>query len=269
MDAIYLISFFIVGLFLGSFFCVVGLRLSRNETFVTGKSHCDRCQHPLKWYDLIPLLSFVLLRGKCRYCKTKINPLLFFIELFTGILFMIAYYSFGFQLELITALLAVSLTMIVIASDLTYLIIPDEVLVFFSVLFLVVRFLQGGLLALLTSLGSGALLFLFMYALMCFGNALFKKESLGGGDVKLLFVIGLVLDPFLGMLSVFLASFVALPISLLLYHKSRERVIPFGPFLLFALLVFLFSKVTTADIFNFLSFLALANWKSYGIIRSL
>ena len=86
---------------------------------------------------------------------------------------------------------------------------------------------------------------------MLAGNFLFKKESLGGGDVKLLFVIGLVLEPLLGVINIFLASLIALPISLFLYHKNKEHVIPFGPFILVAFLIILFSKVTTTDVINF------------------
>ena len=88
---------------------------------------------------------------------------------------------------------------------------------------------------------------------MKLGNALFKKESLGGGDVKLLFVLGLVLDPFLGLIAIFLASFIALPVSLYLLYKNKEHMIPFGPFLLISFLIIFFSKVTTSDIFEFLT----------------
>lgn len=252
MEALYLIFFFIIGLFLGSFFCVVGMRFGRGEGFVKGHSHCDLCNHPLKWYDLIPLVSFIFLKGKCRYCKGKIQPILFFIELFTGLLFMISYYSFGFSASLIFSLFSVSLTMIVMTSDFLYLMIPDEVLLFFSICFIVIQLLVHGIYSCLLSIGSGILLFSFMYLLMLLGNFLFKKETLGGGDIKLLFVIGLVIEPILGFCSIFLASFIALPISFFLFIKKRENMIPFGPFLLVGLLIILFAKISTSDIMNFL-----------------
>ena len=88
---------------------------------------------------------------------------------------------------------------------------------------------------------------------MKFGNSLFKKESLGGGDVKLLFVIGLATEPFLGLISIFLASFIALPVSIYLLYKNKEHMIPFGPFILIAFLIVFFSKVTTSEIFDFLT----------------
>jgi len=90
-----------------------------------------------------------------------------------------------------------------------------------------------------------------MYLLKLFGDFIFKKESLGGGDVKLLFVLGLVLDPFLTLISIFLASFIALPISLYLLFKNKEHMIPFGPFLLIGFLIIYFTKLTATDVFSF------------------
>ena len=253
MEVIYIICFFILGLVFGSFFCCVGLRLSKNEKFINERSVCDNCGHILAWYDLIPVFSYIVLRGKCRYCHTKVSIINPFIEVVSGILFALSYYSFGISLELVLALNIVALTMIIFASDLTYMIIPDEVIIFFSVVFIILEFMIGGFKGLGLSLISGVSLFLFMYLLMKLGNALFKKESLGGGDVKLLFVLGLVLDPFLGLIAIFLASFIALPVSLYLLYKNKEHMIPFGPFLLISFLIIFFSKVTTNDIFEFLT----------------
>ena len=253
MEVIYIFCFFIIGLVFGSFFCCVGLRLSRNEKFINERSVCDNCHHTLAWYDLIPLISYISLKGRCRYCKEKVSLLNPFIELVTGILFALSYYSFGFSLELVLSLSLVSLSMIIFASDLTYMIIPDEVIIFFSIIILILEFLLNGLSGVVLSLLSGASLFFFMFVLMKLGNVLFKKESLGGGDVKLLFVLGLVIDPFLGLITIFLASFIALPVSLYLLYKNKEHMIPFGPFILIAFLIVFFSKVTTNDIFNFLT----------------
>ena len=252
MEVLYLVLFFILGLFMGSFFGVVGIRTARGENFVTGRSKCDICKHPLTALDMFPLFSFIFLKGRCRYCKNKINPLLFFVELFSGLLFMISYYSFGFSCELLLALGIVSLLMIVVISDFTYYIISDGILIFFAVYFLIIQGLIGGIEQVLSSLLSGVALFIFMYVLMCLGNVLFKRESLGGGDVKLLFALGLLLDPFLGMISIFLGSFIALPISILVYMKTKEHVIPFGPFLIIGFLILFFTKLTTADVLNFL-----------------
>ena len=257
MEYLYLICFFILGLVFGSFFCCVGLRLSTNLSFIKGRSYCDKCHHDLVWYDLIPIISYITLKGKCRYCKQKISILNPFIELVSAILFTISYYSFGLSIELLLSLSIVSLTIIVFSSDLTYMIIPDEVLVIFSIIILILKFILNGISGVFFALISGVSLFIFMYLLMKLGNILFKKESLGGGDVKLLFVLGLILDPFLGLVTIFLASFIALPISLYLLYKNKEHMIPFGPFILIAFRIIFFSKVTSNDIISFLTMLSI------------
>ncbi len=254
MQAVYMICFFLFGICLGSFYTVVGLRMGKEENFITGRSYCDHCHHPLSFFDLIPLFSFLFLKGRCRYCKEKISPLSFIIELSTGLLFMIAYYSFGFSLDLLLLLLVISMSMILFVSDFTAMIIPDEILLVFGSLFFLVQIFREGFWMALLHIATGGFLFLLMYGLMLLGNFLFKKESLGGGDIKLLFVFGLVLDPILGILSIFLGSLLALPVSLLLYFKNKDHMIPFGPFLLVGLLLLLFSKITALDFFTFLGF---------------
>lgn len=253
MEVLYIICFFIIGLVFGSFFCCVGLRLSTNKNFIKERSICDKCGHVLAWYDLIPVVSFILLKGRCRYCHEKVSLLNPFIEVVTGLLFAISYYSFDFSLDLVLSLSLVALSMIIFASDLTYMIIPDEVIIFFSIVIIILEFFLKGISGVGLSLLSGLSLFFFMYCLMMLGNALFKKESLGGGDVKLFFVLGLVIDPFLGLVIIFLASLIALPVSLYLLYKNKEHMIPFGPFILIAFLIVFFSKVTTSEIFEFLT----------------
>ena len=89
---------------------------------------------------------------------------------------------------------------------------------------------------------------------MLFGNKILKRESLGGGDIKMMSIFGLVLDPLLGLLSIFLGSLIALPISFLLLLKNKEKVIPFGPFLLIAINLIYFTKVTSETIIKFITF---------------
>ena len=90
---------------------------------------------------------------------------------------------------------------------------------------------------------------------MLIGNFLFKKESLGGGDIKLLFVFGLVIDPLLGLISIFIASVIALPIALILLKTKKQKLIPFGPFLLIAINFIYFTGITTKMILNFIELL--------------
>ena len=252
MFILYLIIFFIFGLFMGSFYTVIGLRLPKHENFLTDRSHCDKCQHNLSLLDMIPLLSYLFLKGRCRYCKAKINELSTYMEFFTGVLFSLSFYVFGFSYELLIALGIVSLLIIVSVSDISYYIIPDEILIFFIGFFTIIITLNSSVLNALISLLSGFTLFIIMYAIMIFGNFLFKKESLGGGDVKMMFVFGLILNPFLGLISIFLASLLALPVSIFILLKKHQNLVPFGPFLLISFAFIYFTKIDMTSIINFI-----------------
>lgn len=255
MEFTYVIIFFILGLFMGSFYTVVGSRLPKGEKIINDRSHCDNCQHELTLLDMIPVLSYLFLRGRCKYCKEEINPLSTSMELFTGTLFALSYFRFGFSYELFIALGLVSMLIILSVSDLSYYIIPDEVLIFFSGYFLIITTLQFGVVPALISIRNGLILFGVMYLIMLIGNFLFKKESLGGGDIKLLFVFGLVIDPLLGLISIFIASVIALPIALILLKTKKQKLIPFGPFLLIAINFIYFTGITTKMILNFIELL--------------
>lgn len=252
MMSFYIVVFFVLGLVLGSFYNVVGFRLPKGEEIVFTKSHCPICNHKLKWYELIPVFSFVIQGGKCRKCNAKISLFYPFIELCTGLLFAVSFYSFGLSYNLVIALTLVSLLMIILVSDLNFLIIPDSILIVSSIIILIVEFLSGGIKGGLSSLGSGILLFAVMYFIMFLGNLVFKKESLGGGDVKLMFISGLVLHPLVGIFSIFLASVLALPISLVLLYTNKEHVMPFGPFIALAILILFYMKIDINQILSLL-----------------
>lgn len=245
MQVIIAIFMFILGSVLGSFFHVVGSRLSEEggSLLYPERSYCPHCGHVLQWYELIPLVSYLLQGGKCRNCHYHISISYFAIELFTGVLYTISYLSFGFSLELGVALVISSLLMIISVSDFTYLIIPDEVLIVAGILLILLNFGIYGFVESLLRIGSGLLLFIIMYGLMKLGNFMFKTESLGGGDVKLMFIVGLVVEPILGLFVLFIASFIALPLSLILYVLNQERAIPFGPFIVVSLLFVFFLKI--------------------------
>lgn len=258
MEVFYCIMFFILGTVMGSFYHVVGTRLSENGSILKpSRSYCSKCGHILKWYELIPIVSYVIQLGKCRKCHSHIPILYLFLELASGILYAVSYYSFGFSLDLVIALSIVSLLMIVLVSDMNYMIIPDEVTIVLSLIIIVTSFflygIEGGIFRVL----SGIVMFFIMYGFMLLGNFIFKKESLGGGDIKLMFIVGLVVHPFLGLFVIFLASFIALPVSLFLYFINKEHIIPFGPFLVSALAFVYFMKIDMASLEAFFRTLTL------------
>lgn len=255
MNILYLIIFFVLGLLMGSFFTVVGLRLPNHENFLNSRSYCDKCHHRLSLLDMVPILSFLFLKGRCRYCKGKIDALSTYMEFFTGVLFALAYFAFGFSYELFIALGIVSMLSIISVSDLTYFIIPDEILIFFSGYFIIIKALQLGVLEALKCILSGVILFAVMYLIMLIGNFLFKKETLGGGDIKMMFVFGIILHPILGLIVIFIGSLLALPVSLILLYKKNERLVPFGPFLLIGLTFIFFTGISVESITSFIKLL--------------
>lgn len=248
----YLIIFFILGLLMGSFFTVIGLRLPKHENFITNRSYCDKCHHELSMLDMVPIISYLFLGRRCRYCRCKIDDTSTYMEFFTGVLFALSYYVFGFSYELLIALGIVSMLIIVSVSDISYLIIPDELLIFFSGYFIILNCLRDGVLNSLFSILSGISLFGIMYLIMLFGNLLFKKECLGGGDIKMMFVFGLVVHPVLGLIIIFIGSVLALPVSIFLLYKRNEKLVPFGPFLLISFAFVFFTKINFSMVLDFI-----------------
>lgn len=253
MNTVYLVIFVILGLVFGSFYNVVGLRLCKGESLVFPPSHCPKCNHRLKKYELIPVLSYIFLRGKCSKCKKKISIIYPFVELSTAILFGISFYKFGFSQELFLALLLSSLFMIIVVSDLCYYIIPDSIVVIFGILIFIYNIITKGFLDGCTYVLYGAIMFLLMYALMKFGNVMFKEESLGGGDIKLMGILGMINKPLVSVLGLSVAAFIALPCSAYFLLRKKDNKIPFGPFIVFGFLLILFLGIDAKDIIDYLT----------------
>lgn len=251
MQTYFIILTFVFGTLLGSFYNVVGYRLPKGLSLVKPKSSfCPKCNHSLKWYELVPIFSFLIQKGKCRKCKCKISLFYPCIEFTTGILFMLSYLKFGFTFEFLIAILISSFFVIVIVSDVNFLIIPDEVTVFFSIFVIIINFIAYGIDYGITSILYGLFLFIIMLILMLFGNFIFKKESLGGADIKLMFFVGTILNPINGLFQLFLSSFIALPISIYILLKKKKRAIPFGPFILLALLIIYMLQIDIVSLLN-------------------
>lgn len=228
---------FIIGLLFGSFYNVVGMRLPNNESIIFPGSHCENCNHKLSWYENIPLFSYILLKGKCKSCHAKISVWYPAIELFTGMLFLISYYVFGLTTEFFISIIISSLVSIIFVSDINYYIILDSPLIIGSILIIIIKLISFGLKEALISIGSGLLVFGVMYLIMLLGNFIFKKESLGGGDIKLSFVAGLVLGPKLGIMYIVFGAFLAFPYAMYITIRNKENMLPFGPFLISSLLI--------------------------------
>ena len=252
MRIVYLVCFFILGTVFGSFFNVLGMRTIKKESILKPKSHCEKCGHVLAWYELIPIFSFIFLKGRCRNCKTKLSFLYLFSEFFCGVLFAISFYSFGFTPNLIISIILSSLLIIVTVCDVSYMIIPDRFIIGSGILILLTKLIFFPINDFLLSLLYGVLAFVLMYLIMKMGDYIFKKETLGGADVKLMFIVGICLEPFLALLVIIIASMIALPISLVLLVKEKEHAIPFGPFILIGTMIVFLTKLDGLKIIHFL-----------------
>lgn len=246
----YLILFFLLGIVLGALCNFLGKRLPTKEDLLKRDS-CESCGYEYRWYEHSHILLYFFRSGRCPDCGKRLDFVPVLNELFTGLLFALAFYIFGFSLDLLIALGIVCLLMIVLVSDLTYMVIPDEVLIFFNAYFIILLVFDVGLIETMIKMLSGLFLFGVMYLIMLVGNYLLKGESLGGGDVKMMFTFGLLLGPIVGILSIFLSSLLALPISILIMQVEKNHIIPFGPFLLVTLLFLYFTGVNSTDVIEF------------------
>ncbi len=255
----YAVVFFIFGLIFGSFYNVVGYRLPKKESLVFPSSHCTVCNHKLGPLELIPVLSFLIQGGKCKHCKAKISWYYTIFELLTGFLFLLSYLIFGFSASCFIALVLSSILVIIIISDYKYYIIPDEIVIVGAILLAIGAFFLGGgslkdfsfsgaFYQLWIALRDGFFAFLLMYGVKLFGDFLFKKESMGGGDIKLMFLVGMVLGFPLSIVTIFVASIIGLPIAFVLLLRKSTHVIPFGPFLSVATLILFFLQCSWLDV---------------------
>ncbi|MEK4046422.1 prepilin peptidase [Paenibacillus sp. FSL H8-0048] len=216
----------LIGLILGSFYNVVALRIPAGESLLRPPSHCPSCNTQLRSRDLIPVLSYVLNRGRCRYCGGRISPLYMLGEATTGLLFLWIYLQFGLTGKGIIGYLLVSLAVIVTVSDLKFMLIPDKVLLFFLPILatVVLLFPEGTLVSHLlgAAAGGGILLLLVLFG------------GMGMGDAKLMALLGMVLGFPNTILAFLLACVLGTVVGgtlLFTGRIQRKQHIPFGPWL--------------------------------------
>lgn len=227
---------FIFGLILGSFLNCLLWRMHKGESFVYGRSYCPSCRHDLSFWDLFPLLSFLFLKGKCRYCKSKISYQYPLVELAVGALFLFVYIQTGITIEMFFLWIIMFLFVAIFVYDLRYYIIPDSfILIGIITSFLWIIFSSWDISYLLSAIGAS----LFFFLIWFFSKGL----AMGFGDVKLAFFLGLVLgypNIITGVFLGFLFGAVIGTIMMLLQKKKLKSEIPFAPFLIAGSFVALF-----------------------------
>ncbi|RTE01422.1 prepilin peptidase [Paenibacillus whitsoniae] len=235
MNALIACYVFILGLVLGSFYNVVALRVPAKQSIVKPPSACPSCGTQLKTRDLVPVFSYLFSRGKCRHCQSKVSILYPIGELATGLLFLWVYVTYSISSETIVGLTLVSLLVIITISDLKYMRIPNQVLLFFLPIVILLRLFVPGNQA-WWSYALGAVVGCGIIVLI----ALVTRGGMGMGDAKLLFVCGIVL----GWSHILIAFVLACLLGSLLGGVlllsgiiKRKQPIPFGPYLAAGVLI--------------------------------
>jgi len=246
---------FIFGTIVGSFLNVCIVRMPLEKSIVFPSSHCIHCKAPIDWFDNIPLLSYIALGGKCRHCKKRISIRYFIVELVTGYSFWQFYLYFGLTPLFFAYLIMLSGFIIATFVDLEHRIIPDEVsvggMIVGVILSLFIPALQHinteGSWSLwwhLKSLGWSLVGVLVgggsIYLMGLLGDIIFRKESMGGGDVKLMAMIGAFMGWKLALLTFFLAPFFGAVWGIIEKIRTKDSAIAYGPFLVLGALISLF-----------------------------
>lgn len=239
---VYSLFALVFGLVVGSFLNVCICRMPNNESIVSPPSHCPHCSYQIRWYDNIPLLSYLILRGKCRGCGAHISLQYPLVELINGVLALFLFLRFGPTLAFAALFLLCSALVVITFIDIEHQIIPDEISLSGIVIGFVLSFFLKGhtwlnsLLGIL--LGGGSLLLVaYIY------QRLTGKDGMGGGDIKLLAMMGAFLGwkaiPFIIFASSLIGSVVGVSI-MLLQKKDSKLAIPFGPYLAFGAVLYIF-----------------------------
>ena len=245
MEIFIIIVAVIFGMIIGSFLNVCIYRVPLKQSVAFPPSHCMKCNTPIKWYDNVPVLSYIILGGKCRACKDKISAQYPAVELFTGILTGLFVWRYGITWWTAAALVAAYALVILSVIDIKIMEIPDRfslgLIVWGLLVFAVNPNFDGTLWQrFLQSLLGGAVGFGGLALIAVAGTWAFKKEAMGGGDIKLMGGVGALLGWQGVIMTLMIACFAGLGYSfylLMLRRGKMDTAIPFGPFLSFGALV--------------------------------
>jgi len=235
-------TLFIFGSCIGSFLNVCIYRLPNSLSIVSPPSACPGCREPIRFYDNIPILSYLFLRGKCRYCQTPIAMRYPLVEIMGGLFAVCAYLKFGLSLQALVMFVLIAALIVITFIDLDHRIIPDVISLpgipigFAASFFLPDIGYKASLLGILAG-GGSLLLVAWAYSLLT------KKEGMGGGDIKLLAMIGAFVGWKGVLLTIFLSSAIGTLCGLAVMVQSGKNMklaIPFGPFLAIGCLITIF-----------------------------
>jgi len=233
---------FILGLIVGSFSNVCIYRIPKNESIIFPASHCPKCHSPIKPTDNIPLLSYILLKGRCRNCKSKISIQYPIVELLTGLIYLIIYLIYGLNIQTLIYIILSSSLIIIAFVDLN----EQVILGVLSLPGIAIGLILSSFVPYISFINSalgvlvgGGIILIIRFA----GSVIFKKESMGLGDIELAAMVGAFLGWRYIIISLFLGFFLGALAGIILILskiKSREDVVPFGPFIVLGSFITLF-----------------------------
>ncbi len=228
MDYMLMAILLVLGLSVGSFLNVVIFRLDKKGGILFGRSECRICGHVIRWYDMVPLIGFLFLRGRCRHCRQKISFIYPAVEILTAAAFLgYIYFRSTYDIHTIYGLTLISGLIVIMFSDLLEFIIPDKIVYPLIILAFAFNLSAGDILARLTTsliLGS-------IFAIMYLGS---RGRWIGLGDAKIVFLIGMVLGYPLGVLAVLLSVWTAALVGIVLVTAKKatlKTALPLGTFL--------------------------------------
>ena len=241
----YYLAFIIFGSLWGSFANVCIYRLPENKNVITGRSSCPNCKNKIPWYDNIPLLSFILLMGKCRLCKKPIDLQYFIVELISAISFVSIYYFFGLTLAALLLLILSIFFIIIFFIDLKHFIIPNELTFPLMIIGFIKSFdpnlNQTIFPNYINSLIGGLVGYSIIWLIIFIYKKIRNKEGMGLGDAKLLAVVGFwfgwVSIPFVIFISSAVALILVIP-SILNKSRKMSSEIPFGPYIIIGCILY-------------------------------
>jgi len=254
MHTLHLIIVFVFGAVIGSFLNVCIYRIPRKKSIIHPSSACPACEKPVRFYDNIPLVSYLILKGKCRDCGAKISFRYFLVELITAAVFMMIYHRWGLSYEFFIQIFFTAILIVVSFIDYDFQIIPDILSIGGMVAGILIAFVRPGFRVMDAVYGvliGGGVLFVIAWGY----QLITKREGMGGGDIKLLAMIG----SFSGLKGVIfsliggsvIGTLVGIPLMLLKGKEEGTRyAIPFGPFLSLAAVVYLFMGPGVIRAFN-------------------
>jgi len=220
------ILLFITGLVFGSFLNVLIYRIPRGESVVWPGSHCPACGHELKAWDLVPVASYIWLKGRCRYCKGKISICYPIVELLTAVTFLLVYLRWGLSIELGVGWVFTALLIVAAVTDINGGIIPDKLTYPGIIMGILFSFFTIGI--------KSSILGMLIFSGLFLITAIISGGGMGGGDIKLAAVIGAFTGP-IGILMVFIISSLLgglwAVVLLVEGNADRKTAIKFGPFL--------------------------------------